>query len=170
MVGYAHDSSAFLVPVGISYQAVGLWVPCLLHYRAWVLGSQDVGHRLLTRELLGHRAAPGHCSGSGERQSEQDSRSCFWCRLGGRKNSGWSCGESPWFGGSNSWAWVWWRLWFQVQRGLQWEIRQQLYRQTPSLWLPMADPDEKRQSMVLIHLLSWQKVDCKTVPHFSGWA
>ena len=66
MVGYAHDSSAFLVPVGISYQAVGLWVPCLLHYRAWVLGSQDVGHRLLTRELLGHRAAPGHRSRVGK--------------------------------------------------------------------------------------------------------
>jgi hypothetical protein len=29
----------------------------------------------------------------------------------------------------------------------------------PSLWLPTADPNEKRQSMVLRHLLSWWKVD-----------
>jgi hypothetical protein len=35
--------------------------------------------------------------------------------------------------------------------------------------LPMADPDEKRQSMVSRHLLTWRKVVMsKTVPHFSG--
>jgi hypothetical protein len=26
-------------------------------------------------------------------------------------------------------------------------------------WLPTADPDEKRQSMILRYLLSWQKLD-----------
>jgi hypothetical protein len=50
-------------------------------------------------------------------------------------------------------------LWLGVQRGLLWEIRWQLYRRRPSPWLPMVDPDEKRQSVVLRHLLSWRKVN-----------
>ena len=43
--------------------------------------------------------------------------------------------------------------------GLSMEIRQQINRQRPSPRLPMVDPDEKRQSMVLRHLLSWWKVE-----------
>ena len=52
-----------------------------------------------------------------------------------------------------------WQLWLGVQTGLLWNIRRQLYRQRPSPLLPTADLYEKRQSMVLRHLLSWQKVD-----------
>ena len=37
------------------------------------------------------------------------------------------------------------------------KFRQLLYSQSPSLWLLMVDPNEKRQSMVLRHLLPWQK-------------
>lgn len=46
-----------------------------------------------------------------------------------------------------------------MQRGLLQEIRQQLCRQKLSLYLPKADLDEKRQFMILKHLLSWSKVD-----------
>jgi hypothetical protein len=40
-----------------------------------------------------------------------------------------------------------------------------LYKQMPFAWLPTADPDEKRQSVVLRHLGRKQS---KTIPHFSG--
>jgi hypothetical protein len=45
-----------------------------------------------------------------------------------------------------------------TERGLLWEIRQWPSRQRPP-WLLMVDMGEKRQSMVLRHLLLWQKVD-----------
>lgn len=47
-----------------------------------------------------------------------------------------------------------------VQRGLLlWEIRLWLCRQRSSPWLPMVDPDVKRQLVFLTSLLSWQKLD-----------
>ena len=53
-----------------------------------------------------------------------------------------------------------------AQRSLLWEIRHGSLEED---LLPMVDPDEKRQSMVLKHLLSWQRVlMSKTVPHFLG--
>jgi hypothetical protein len=39
------------------------------------------------------------------------------------------------------------------------QIRQQLCRQRPSPMLPMTGPVEKRQLVVLRHLLSWWKED-----------
>jgi hypothetical protein len=45
------------------------------------------------------------------------------------------------------------------QRGLLQETRLRHCRRRPSPWLSMADLDEKRQSMVLRHSLSWRKVD-----------
>ena len=46
-----------------------------------------------------------------------------------------------------------------------------LFRGRPAPLLPTVDPDEKRQSKVLRHLLSWQEVDeQKQYPTFSGWA
>ena len=46
-----------------------------------------------------------------------------------------------------------------------------LFRRRPAPLFPTAGPDENRQSMVLRHLLSWQRVvmSFKTVPHFL-WA
>jgi hypothetical protein len=44
----------------------------------------------------------------------------------------------------------------------------QLFRRRSVPLLPAADPDEKRQSMVSRHLLSWQRVAItKTVPPLS---
>ena len=54
---------------------------------------------------------------------------------------------------------AWWQLWLRMQIDLLQEIRQWLYRQGPSLWLPTVDPNEKRQSMELRYLLSWQKLN-----------
>jgi hypothetical protein len=51
---------------------------------------------------------------------------------------------------------VCWQLW--LERGLLWEIRLRLSRWRPSPWLS-TNLDEKRQSIVLGHLLSWQKKD-----------
>ena len=59
---------------------------------------------------------------------------------------------------------AWWQ---QLEHGGGREHRETFYRRLEGdsigegllLWLPMTDPDEKRQSMVLRHLLSWQKVD-----------
>jgi hypothetical protein len=56
----------------------------------------------------------------------------------------------------------------RAQREFLQDIRWWLYRQRPSAWLPMADPNKERKSKVLRHLLSKQKVDCETIPHFSG--
>jgi hypothetical protein len=56
-------------------------------------------------------------------------------------------------------VWAWWRPWLGAQKGLLQEIRQWLCKQKSSPWLPMVNLDEKRQSMILRHLLSWQKVD-----------
>ena len=56
----------------------------------------------------------------------------------------------------------------RAQRQFLQEIRWWLYRQRPSAWLPMADPNKERQSKVLRHLLSKQKVDYETIPLFSG--
>jgi hypothetical protein len=56
----------------------------------------------------------------------------------------------------------------RAQRDFLQETRRWLYRQRPSAWLPMLDPDRERQSKVLRHLLSRQKVDCETIPNFSG--
>jgi hypothetical protein len=47
------------------------------------------------------------------------------------------------------------------QKDHLWESRQQLYRWRPSPWLPTVDPNEKKQYMVLRHLLSWWKVYVK---------
>ena len=53
---------------------------------------------------------------------------------------------------------AWWRLWLRKLNG---------FRQRPAPLLPTEDPDEKRQSMVLKHLLSWQRVVMsETIPHF----
>jgi hypothetical protein len=47
----------------------------------------------------------------------------------------------------------------------------QLFRRSPAPLLPTADPDEKRQSMALRHLLSWQRaVMSKTVAQVLGRA
>lgn len=51
-----------------------------------------------------------------------------------------------------AWAWAW--LWLQVQRGLSREARQRLFKRRPSPLLPTADLREKRQFIVLWHLLS----------------
>ena len=54
-------------------------------------------------------------------------------------------------------------------RGLLGEITGLLFRQRPVPLVPTVDPNEKRQSMVLRHLLSWQRVAMsKTIPHFLG--
>ena len=53
---------------------------------------------------------------------------------------------------------AWWRQWLGVQRDLLQEIRWWLFRWNPCPLLPMADLDEKRQSMALRHLLSWWEV------------
>lgn len=76
---------------------------------------------------------------------------------GERGSSSLSHGESLWLdgggrlglGGCHSWEH---RDAFYKKLG---ETREWLYRRRPSLWVPMADPDEKRQPMVLRHLLSW---------------
>jgi hypothetical protein len=49
---------------------------------------------------------------------------------------------------------AWWRPWLGALRGLLREISYRLFRRRPIPLLPTADPDEKRQSMVLRHLLS----------------
>jgi hypothetical protein len=42
-----------------------------------------------------------------------------------------------------------------------------LFRGRPAPLFPVEDPNEKRQSMVLKHLLSWSRVVMsETVPHF----
>jgi hypothetical protein len=60
---------------------------------------------------------------------------------------------------------VWWWLWLGAQ-----ETRLWLCRQRPSPWLPKADINEKRQSVVLNSLLPWWKCMCKIIPNFSRWA
>jgi hypothetical protein len=58
------------------------------------------------------------------------------------------------------WAWLGgglgWGHWEAFYREV-WQ--QRLLKRRPSPLFPMADPDEKRQAMVLRHLLSWWKVD-----------
>jgi len=75
------------------------------------------------------------------------------------RSSNWSCRTSPWSwldGGG-----------LELGGGCGWEHREAfygrtrlllLYRRRPSLWLPLVDPGKKRESVVLRHLLSGQKV------------
>ena len=66
---------------------------------------------------------------------------------------------------------VWWKLCLEVMRGLLLEIRHCSLEEDLLHWANMGDPDEKRQSMVLRHLLSWQRVVMsETVSPFSGQA
>ena len=59
---------------------------------------------------------------------------------------------------------AWWKLWLGAQRGLLQEIRHGSLEEDLRA---MVDPDEKRQSMVLKHLLSWQRVlMSENIPHF----
>lgn len=70
-------------------------------------------------------------------------------------NSWWSHGESPWLDGS------------LLDGCCGWEYREVFYKRLEGSsigkgllhGLPIVDPNEKRHSMALRHLLSWQKMD-----------
>ena len=81
----------------------------------------------------------------------------IWSRAGGRGKRG-VHGSGLGLGFCRQ---AWWQSWLRAQMSLLWEIRRWLYKQRPSRCPPppMADPGEKRQSIVLRHLLSWWKVD-----------
>jgi hypothetical protein len=76
-------------------------------------------------------------------------------RLGikGGELSSWSLRESSWLVS----GWLELGLGWGHREAFYGKFRQLLYSQSPSLWLLMVDPNEKRQSMVLRHLLPWQK-------------
>jgi hypothetical protein len=64
--------------------------------------------------------------------------------------------------GSSSWSfvagltWAWWRSWLRIQRGLLQRLDSSSVGKGHLCGSPcQIDPDEKRQSMVLRHLLSW---------------
>ena len=76
-------------------------------------------------------------------------------RLG---SSCWSHRESPWVDSGRLVGSCGWEC-KEAFYGRLFYGRLWLFRQRPSLWLPKVDIGEKRQPMILRHLLSRQKVD-----------
>jgi hypothetical protein len=93
---------------------------------------------------------------------------CCWVPW---KNWEWSggpwAGSSPGLKGKGGVGLAWWSPWLEALRSLLCVISSQLFGWRPVPLLPTVNPNKKRQSVILKHLLPWSRVVMsETLPHF----